>query len=462
MKAVLSFIEYPIKQAELRVERLEPKLRISQVPGLLIIGLSVSIPAGLLLFIEYLLSHYFPLPPWLAFIHHPVAWTVPLFTIVLVTMIKIRSEYRRERGQLKGDLDEIKKLYGKLQEPTFVINLLGEFLVFSQDREPLKLILDGLQPTNLEIVKKIDNLSEVTLTRFEFLNYFLRLPPDIQNSLSSFLRSDLLAQPWGPLYMTFAIQLQLDPWTQVGQRSPRYVFVRDIEEIGCFYDNTEDATTAFRDRLEKDLETILNLVHNTLWSVMYKDINVWRQPAYYQSNVRLLNRTKDTGINLRRMFFFEDEWLENDNILRPLVYAALWHAKCNYPCRYVKIKVNKKRHVIESANGTNYLVDKANHLVDGGQNTCIASCLLNETNIMLYQVPPPFKPSTLGVRDPKRYIYRCDAETAIVNDYRASFEQVWDSVGEAGTAESFLNMIEAKRPGLRHELKTELESNGSL
>lgn len=245
------------------------------------------------------------------------------------------------------------------------------------------------------------------------------LPRNVRDALNRFLKLDLMKREWGHLYLTFAINLQLDPWEGAGTNG--FVLVRDRAQVRRTPGSHE---SAFNQLLERDLAIILSLVNGSLWSVMYRDMIVWKNPRYYRANQELRQRKEPD--KLRRLFVYEEDWLQRGVKLVPMLVAARWHKEQSYHAKFVSR-------------------EKATGSILTTADSSLASCLVNRTVI---QMEGYHDTSTVAIKhDPGivagqrssgidagdrdsvyiRYLYECDSQEGCVNNYRDDFTKAWNN-----------------------------------
>jgi hypothetical protein len=57
-----------------------------------------------------------------------------------------------------------------------------------------------------------------------------------------------------------------------------------------------------------------------------------------------------------------------------------------------------------------------------------------------------------------RHVYRCDADSAIVNTYKQEFEQIWNRAGQEAAPEKFLEKLKVLNPPVVSQVESELDS----
>ena len=413
LEGILRIIDKPLELAEARLASLDSALRWRYWKDVLLISLlgALFLWAALRFeefLVELLLATKLEFPQWLGeVLHHPLRVLFAGFMAPLVIVLKLLVESRRERRRLQSELAELKRQQVQLLEPSVAGAMIQRALAACKDDEPFRSILIALTPSNQELRAKLESLSRETLEKLDIIHHLFRMPVKIQDALANFMSLDLLKQDWGELYMTFAIELQLAPWAHAAQKH-RFVFIRDYDEIACFYGSDASRDAGFQGRLEKDLEAILGLVNGILYSVMYKDYAVWRQESYLRSNRQLLIRAKAKAKppDLKRLFVFEEESLSDEQCFKSLVIGANWHQNHHYKCRFLaRTKKN------------------AGDILVQDRPPFLASCLVNATIIEMEQEFEAAHPNS-----PRRYVYRCESDPDLVAEYSRQFTRAWINV----------------------------------
>ncbi len=419
VKQVLDVLEIPFKWAASRIIEIEEvKLEGKHIRGILVGGFYFSLPVGLFAIADILFYRYwFPeLPHWIELI----TFIFPVFSFLFFTVYRsqkiLKKVYDTNRRDLSQDLDIMKGNLNGLKDNDHMIRLMKSCCMMAcNDSEPIKTILESLNPKNVEIVNKIKELSTETQKGLELISGLTKLPEKARDTLCNFLsvdmtRGDKKKKDWVPLFMTFAIQLQLVPWFKAQQTS-KYTYIRDIEEIAPYYE-FELIGEVFRQQLSDDLKEVLSLVNGKFLSVMYNDLYVWEDTSYPEANLRMLKEAKQKGTEIKRLFIYKEEWLNNPIFKRPLLFSAKWHLENEYPVRYIAFE-NKMKKIIDT------------------NDQFLSSCLLNKTCILMYQ-------DTL--KDvPIRYKYKCDADEQMVIIYETYFQKYWE---KGKSPEEFLSMTE--------------------
>lgn len=421
---LFKIIEVPIEKlitiTEKRLERLEPGLQWGHWPHLLVVAIASALFGWLIVLIEAGLSHILTFNvPALAFLHNPVIWFVPILTVAFVGTLKLIVEYRRDKNGLANDIRNVKEELAKIKiniaiADTKLATRLRKELEAARNKTPFKELFEALEPNNAVLSTQLERIDNRALSSLERLARLNRLPDAVRQALENFLDHDFIAKPWGPLYLTFAINLQLEPWTRAATHD-RFVFIRDSEIYKYDFGDEQQATAAFRARLELDLEEILKLVDGRLWSTMYKDLAIWNDSNYRNANDRLFSSTKGSA-DLRRLFFYEAKWLTDYETVTALYSGAKWHQATQYPCRFIEVP---------SEDGP----------VFQQRQDFLSSCVLNLTWIVMY-----WRKSD-GFQS---YLYRCDSEKTTVKNYLSRYEKLWQ---RARKPPEFIALVEKCSPG---------------
>jgi hypothetical protein len=369
---------------------------------------------------------------WLGpILHGPLGVMFTGLVPLLALFFGITRASHRERKDFAKTLDELKVAQDQLRDPSHGTELIRTALAACKHDEPFLSLLEAANPTNRELSEKLDGLSRDTLEKLELLHHLFNMPAKIRSALARFMDLNLREQEWGDLYMTFAIELQLDPWRHAAQKQ-RFVFIRDYEAFKCYY-NEDSARTEFEDRLERDLEAILGLVNGTLFSVMYKDYRVWRQESYHKSNLTLLVRVSGKT-ELRRLFVFDEGLLSDEAYFKSLAIGAMWHRDNQYPSRFLlRTRMNSQHTLIHS------------------RAEFLASCLVNKTIIEMDQKSEvPSGPTS-------RYIYRCESDEVLVKKYESQFNRAWQTAQPDGKPEPFLEHCRGLNPAWLQQAEAEYQ-----
>ena len=426
---IVGYTENQINRLDYRITHSQPGRwpSLYSVFQLLYINLLVVLFAGAYVAIErgfIATAHSFP---WLADLLHELA----LFGFILSMFLLLRHRLHLDKEVLRSELAtwRIQHDEDRQRLRDFVSGYKGlveqafqEGLTRAESHALVKNFFGLATPPNRDLALKLDRLADelpltLRLTRLE--QPTLRVFQDLMGS-------PILDQNWGQLFFAFAIHLQLKPWVTAASHET-YQFTRYYDDVCYLWPIAEQAKLRYNQLVREDLEAILKLVNGKLWSVMFRDIDVWSDPIYYKSNNELLERTKHRGTDVRRLFLFEQDWLDDDAGFKALAGAAIWHLEHNYDSRFAqKNKV------------TSTIVSLDDHYV--------ASCLLNSTRIIMSQSPIPRAKASSKKGKMSQYDwfrYRCDVNAADVGKYENDFLSAW-SDDDALKPEEFLKVLEAK------------------
>ena len=445
LSTIGSCIEKPFERTlhliEKRLLDLEPTSKPKDILILFIMGLGIGLTSWAVYLAEGFIGSALEVKAGLPlhWLHSPITYLVPLIAFFIGMLLTLVSRYVKDsnelRRQLKDAHDNLKEMkvnIGQLKSfESLAIKAIEDVLNQSEDKPPFKALREALSPPNSDLKHLIASVGEDTIKRLELLDKLNSLPAKIRDALRVFMGSDLMKQEWGNLYLTFAIKLQLEPWNSAA-RSNRFTFIRDIEEIACFYPSPDKARVAFQQQLQDDLEEILSLVNGSLHSVMYRDVKIWKEKEYLVSNEKLFAEKK-TSAKLKRLFIFEESWLSNDEYLVPLICGAVWHKTSKYPGKFINVNA-------VDAN----LVRKANP-------NFLASCLINKTVIEMEQEE--------SNSNPCRYKYICESDNGFREKYKKSFESSWE---KALSPEDFLKLVKKDYSAMEKEYTFPINKNESV
>jgi len=367
--------------------------------------------------------------PWLAKLLHELA----LFGFILSLYLLLRHRLHRDKEKLRSELEE---WIGQRNEGhASIANFVNSFdMIVSQALEngltqaeshDLVQQLFGLAtPPNSELSAKLDRLAEELPLTLDLA----QLTPKTLNVLRNLMKRSIIDQDWGELFFTFAIYLQLSPWVDAASHKA-YQFTRHYDDVHYLFGESQ-AKIRYRQFIREDLQTILSLVNGKLWSVMFRDIDVWTESAYYVSNSELLRRVRaNKETSLRRLFLYENDWPDDRMRFRALAGAAMWHQDNDYECRFAD------RDSVDSS------------IVSSVEKYYVASCLVNGTRIIMSQKPLPRPKATSKDRENRVdqevdewFRYQCDVDAAMVAAYAHDFNTAWLDM-DAREPSDFLNIL---------------------
>ena len=360
-----------------------------------------------------------------------VIWLgVLIFSVLTSTWImahRLKNEFNKEKVAMKALYENLLSAIDKLDIEQKTITAFQKAL--SEEHPVFKSIQYNTTPTNKDIDKKLDsyrneNYRKVVET-INLVRLTYELPEKIRVALGDIIKKEFIKKPWGPLYLTFAIKLQLSPWIE--NVTNEFTFIRDIEEM------PKSDQVKFDGQLKNDLKEILELVNGKLWSVMFNDIHVWNYREYFQSNNELL-KNKQQHTELKRMFIYKNEWLIKREYLRPLLMGALWHLKNKgYGCKFVEVsKVNP-------------------YLIKVEQKEMLASCLINKTVIKMDK-------ETDAHGQSRRFKYYCDSSSDAEKTYENWFDDAWNTHMEAMSPELFIAHVKKTQKNICDDTAKEFQA----
>jgi hypothetical protein len=457
LELVLKWLQWPLEKAAKQIQTLPDDLRFTwgNTRRVAVIAAFITFYGIGILAVELLLTSLLGFALEIPEIVHSVLILLGFFMLPILICLEIRKDAQKAKEELEGKLGEAIAMSNTAFQT--IPNLLPQLLPYAtpaliavfknalyeaRTQEPLLGILAALSPSNEQIKAELMERLHQLGKELRFSEDFHWLSETQRNTLMEVLSLDLKDKPWGPLFMTFAVQLQLAPWAKAADRPARYVFIRDYEEISCFHNDPDDAVAEFQSWINRDLEAILTLVNGKLFSIMYRDIGAWEESSYYESNLALLGRARTSGTKLRRLFVYESEWLKKGHrYFDCLAAAAEWHRKLDYECAFVQ-----RGSDLDAALKPCAEVDDDNFL---------ASCLINSTRILMYREisPSPARRTAHHAatrRAPpgsvNRYVYRCNAEAPAVHRYESVFSNLFTRP-DAKSPQQLLEIIEKEEPG---------------